>query len=248
MPSARCTPVPGIADARAGNQWYSIAKTRRRSCPAGALGDVFVGLAVFEPTWSEPLHRRDDDLGVDRVDFFPREPHPVERAGGEILDEDVADFDERLQHVVTIWVLGVQRNRTLVAVHHREVQAVDIRNVTQLGARDVAGSRALDLDHVGAEPGEKLRANRPGLDMREVQDPNTFEWLGHRSPLFQDNNLECLRIGLDMPRPQSRRGTSSNGTSHQVRDRLSSENAIAQTASAPTIAMASTTHPRSSRR
>ena len=43
-------------------------------------------------------------------------------------------------------------------VEHREIEAVDVRDVAQLPARDVALAGPLDLDHVGAEPGQKLRA------------------------------------------------------------------------------------------
>src|SRR5580658_2207233 len=88
-----------ISDPGAGNQRYSIAKTRRGSRAAGALRNIFVGLAVFERARSEAFHRGDDDPGVDRVDLLPTESHPVKRAGGEILDQDVADFDELLEHL-----------------------------------------------------------------------------------------------------------------------------------------------------
>jgi hypothetical protein len=57
-------------------------------------------------------------------------------------------------------------------VQHREIEAVDVRHVAQLAARDVAGARPLDLDHISAEPGEKLGAGRPRLDVGEVEDAN----------------------------------------------------------------------------
>ena len=66
--------------------------------------------------------------------------------------------------------LVLTRDRALVVVEHREVEAVDIGDVAQLAARGVALAGLLDLDHVGAEPGEQLRAGRPRLDVREVED------------------------------------------------------------------------------
>jgi len=45
-------------------------------------------------------------------------------------------------------MLGVDGDRPLVVVQHREVEAVDPRDVTQLAACDVPFARALDLDHV----------------------------------------------------------------------------------------------------
>jgi hypothetical protein len=70
---------------------------------------------------------------------------------------------------------GVQRQRTLVAVQHGEVQRVDIGDVTQLGAGDVAGTGTLDLDHVSAEPGQQLGTSRTGLNVGEVDDLDAFE-------------------------------------------------------------------------
>ncbi len=50
-------------------------------------------------------------------------------------------------------------------------------DVAQLAARHVAGARALDLDHVGAEPGQHLGAGRAGLHVGEVDDLDVVEWL-----------------------------------------------------------------------
>ena len=80
-----------------------------------------------------------------------------------------AKFSTSTSHFLTsasrtclaLGVLGVDRDRALVLVEHREVQAVHARNVAQLAARDVALAGAFDLDHVGAQPREQLRARRP---------------------------------------------------------------------------------------
>jgi hypothetical protein len=55
-------------------------------------------------------------------------------------------------------------------VQHREVEAVHAGNVAQLSAGDVAFARPFDLDDVGAQPCEQLRARRSRLHVREVQD------------------------------------------------------------------------------
>jgi len=39
----------------------------------------------------------------------------------------------------------------------------------------IAGFRVLDLDHLGAEPGERLGAGRPRLELREIDNANAFE-------------------------------------------------------------------------
>src|SRR3546814_6914404 len=84
-------------------------------------------------------------------------------------------LDQALQHLLALLGLGVERDRALVVVQHGEVEAVDIGDVAKLAAGGVADTRALDLDHVGAEPGQQLRAGRPGLHMGEIKDTDTFE-------------------------------------------------------------------------
>ena len=62
------------------------------------------------------------------------------------------------------------RDRALVVVQHREVEAVHAGDVAQLAARGVAFAGALDLDHVGAEPCQQLRAGRARLHVREIEN------------------------------------------------------------------------------
>src|SRR5262249_2998028 len=76
--------------------------------------------------------------------------------------------------------LEVDRDTALVAVEQQEKEAVDRRVVhVPKPARTVAVRRALDLDHVGAEPGQHLRAARPRLVVGEIDDANAFQRLTH---------------------------------------------------------------------
>jgi hypothetical protein len=45
---------------------------------------------------------------------------------------------------------------TLISVRHREVQAVDVRDVAKLLSRDVAYARTFELDNVRSKPGRQL--------------------------------------------------------------------------------------------
>src|SRR5260370_23078440 len=93
-------------------------------------------------------------------------------------------------------MLGVDGDRALVVVQHGEIEAVDIGDVAQLAARDVADARPLHFDHIGAEPGEKLRAGRPRLHMGEIQDSDAVECLTHYpAPKFRPcvPVITCLR-------------------------------------------------------
>jgi hypothetical protein len=155
----------------------AVPEAGGRGGTAGALRDVLVDLeVVVVMAVAEALDRGDDHLGVQLLDALPGEAHAVERAGAEVLDQHVGFADQLLQHHLALGLLGVQRQRALVAVEHGEVECVDVRDVAQLRARDVAGARALDLDHVGAEPGQHLCAGGTGLDMGEVDDLDAVEW------------------------------------------------------------------------
>ena len=107
------------------------------------------------------------------------EPHPVEHAGREILHEHIADFDERVKDLHPLRVLGIERYRALIVVQHREIEAVHIRNIAELATRDVAGARPLHLDYIGPEPRQELRAGRPRLHMRKVEDSHPIQCFRH---------------------------------------------------------------------
>jgi len=71
----------------------------------------------------------------------------------------------------------IDRDRALIAVEHREVEAVFPLHIAQLRARDIADTRSLDLDNVGAHVAEQLRAGRPRLHVREIEDAHAGQRL-----------------------------------------------------------------------
>ncbi len=84
----------------------------------------------------------------------------------------------------------------LLWFEHGEIQAVHVRDVLQLAAGDVADAGTLDLDHVGAEPCQQLRAGRSGLDVGEVENANALERLGHRvAPYSMPAPAQRRRMG-----------------------------------------------------
>src|SRR5947209_16660187 len=153
-------PGAAVSDLSPGDQRQAITKARGRCRAAGALGDVLIDLAVFVRTRPETLDRGDDHFRIDALDLFPRKSHTVEHARTEIFNQHVALLDEFGENFLALWVFGVERDRALVVVEHGKIQAVDIRHVLQLPARDIANARAFNLDHVGAEPGQQLSAGR----------------------------------------------------------------------------------------
>src|SRR5262249_27309545 len=154
---------PGIADLRPGHEWNAIDLTRRRGRSAGTLRDVLIDLPVFVGTGTEPLYRRVDHARVDLLDFLPREAHAIDGARGVVLDHHVALLDQLREDALASLGLRVQRDGALVAVQHREIQAVDPRNVAQLAPRRIALAGPLDLDDVGSKPRQNLGAGRSRL-------------------------------------------------------------------------------------
>ena len=166
-----------VADLRAGDERRAVAEAGGGSRAAGALRDVLINLAVLVRAGAEALHRGDDHARVELMDVFPGEAHAVERAGCEILHQHVAMLDQPVDDLLALRVLGVDGDRALVAVEHREIEAVRAFDVAQLPARDVADARPLDLDHVGAHIAEQLGAGRARLHMREVEHAHAVERL-----------------------------------------------------------------------
>jgi hypothetical protein len=161
-----------VADLRTGDERRAVVEAGRRCCATGALRDVLVDLAVFVWAGAESLDRRHDHARVELIHPLPREPHAVERARGEVLHEHIAFLHERFEDGFPFRVLAVDGDRALVAIEHREVQTVHARNVAQLAACDVPLAGAFNLDDVGSQPCEKLRARRPRLNVSEVENAN----------------------------------------------------------------------------
>ena len=149
-----------VTNLGAGDERQSITEAGGGGGAAGALRDVFVHLAFFVWSGAEALDGGNNHTRVERVNGFPRETHAIQHARTEVLDEHVAALDQTLQHFLAGLVLRVERDRPLVVVEHREIERVGVRNIHQLTAGDVTDTRTLDLDDVGTEPGEQLRAGR----------------------------------------------------------------------------------------
>ncbi len=170
----------GIADLRARDQRRAIVEPGCARRAAGALGDVLIDFTVFVRTRAEALDRRVDQTRIDFVNHFPGKPLAVERARREVLHHHVTSLDQLAKNFFAFFMFGIDRDAAFVAVEHGEIETVDIRLITQLPAGDIAPPRQFDFDHVGAEPSQNLRAGRPGLHMRHIENTNSVERFTHR--------------------------------------------------------------------
>src|SRR4051794_40384504 len=178
--------VARVADLRAGRDRRAVLEPGGAHRAAGRLGDVLVRLGVLERARAEALQRRVDQARVELVQVLPREPEPVHDARPEVLDHDVGSVDELAEDLLALVGLHVEGEAPLVAVEHREVQRVHVRQIAELAAGDVTAAGLLDLDDVGSHPREELRADRAGLHVRHVDDADALEGLrnGHRAPSY----------------------------------------------------------------
>src|SRR5262252_5862880 len=184
----------GIADLRAGHQRRTVAKAGGRGRAAGALRNVLIDLAVLVRARPKAFDRGDDHARIELVNVLPSQAHAVERAWREILNQDVALFHQPIEDFLALAMLGIDRDRTLAAVEHREVQAVGPFDVAQLSARDVADAGPLHLDHVGAHIGQELRACGAGLHMREIENAHAFKRPSHLTPGLAARSRQAIYL------------------------------------------------------
>src|SRR5256885_7287559 len=137
----------------------------------GLRHDVERRLVPQRALEAKAADRAVDEARVDRRQRLVAESEPVHYARAVILDEDVRVGNETAQDVGTRLLLQVDDEALLVAVDAEEIVAL-ARDKGRKMPRLVAEPRRLDLQHLGAEIAETLRAKRPGQDAGQVDDPD----------------------------------------------------------------------------
>src|SRR5437773_7635272 len=99
---------------------------------------------------------------------------PLERAGTEVLDDDVRPRGEVAEDALAVGAREVERGRPLVAPDHLPPQtdAVLARAVMPGG---IGLPRMLDLGHVRAEVAEERPGERAGEQRRDLDDAEALE-------------------------------------------------------------------------
>ena len=95
--------------------------------------------------------------------------------GREILGEDVGLLDQPAQDGAALFGLQIGGDAALVGVEQHEIMRVDPLLVGRGAAALLALGRLLDLDHLGAEPGQGLGQGRPGLELGQVHHPHAVQ-------------------------------------------------------------------------
>ena len=130
---------------------------------------------------SEALHLRIDEARIGRLQHLPAEPQPLDRAGREVLDEDIGLLRHRLDELYAARRFQVERHRLLVGIVDHEIVGVGagLGAASENPAR-LATHRVLDFDDLGAEQGQDFGAGWAGLELREVEDAYAGEAIRRR--------------------------------------------------------------------
>src|SRR5581483_431292 len=118
--------------------------------------------------------------------------------------------------------LQVDRQRLLVDVELVEIPRVVVGLAGAQPAPGIAAPGVLDLDHLGAEPGEHLGAGRPRLELGEIDDLDALQEIEVLNGLAHSRLLPSVRMtiacALSRERPLSDTLAPLNrGGSHEVR-------------------------------
>ncbi|MNX59112.1 hypothetical protein D3C86_899690 [compost metagenome] len=138
--------------------------------------EVVAGALRERAVLAEAGDRAIDQARVDVLQALVIQPVLGQPAHLEVLDQDVADRGQFADQRRAFRRGHVRFDRTLVAVGAKVIGGfVGVLAVAVLqegrapGARVVAHPRAFDLDDIGAQVGQVLRAPRAGQDARQVQ-------------------------------------------------------------------------------
>src|SRR5204863_9187071 len=115
-----------------------------------------------------------DELRMARAQLGGAKSEPVRGAWCQVLHEHVGTLEEPGQDRFRFAVLYVERETFLRAIDPDEVGSEPVDSVVVM-ARRIAAAGALDLDHARAELAELARAERPGDDLLECDDRDSFE-------------------------------------------------------------------------
>ena len=165
----RQRPAGEVGHLEAGRDRARPGRPQQRKEPADRQVVQVVARAVaVRPLLPEARQRAVDDAGVDGQEVIRPQAAPGDLAGHRRLHEDVGVPRQAQDDVPPARQPVVDRDAPLAPVDGLEDAAE-----AELGRRHagvVARQRRLDLDHLGTEVGQQLRAPRAREQAREVED------------------------------------------------------------------------------
>ena len=182
----------GVAEGRARLDRRPVGVAGDADRAARGLRDHVEGEALLvRAAGAEALDLAIDDAGVDLLDLVIAEAQPLDRAGRHVLDRDIGLLQQPRTISSPRGDLRFKVTDFLLALNWWKYQG-SLSGLPRLQpAAGIARARVLDLDHLGAEPGEGFGAGRPRLELGEIHDANAFETIEfdanahRRSPVAQ---------------------------------------------------------------
>src|SRR6516165_2140474 len=116
----------------------------------------------------EALDLAINDTRVDLLDRFVVQAKALDRPWCHVFGDDVGLLDHLLDDLESPWRFQVQRYRLLIDVELVEVPRVVVGLAGPQPASGIAPPRVLDLDHLGAEPGQYLGRGRTRLELGKI--------------------------------------------------------------------------------
>ena len=133
----------------------------------------------------EPRHADHDEVGPFGAEGIDVEADLLEHPRRVVLDHDVAGGEQVAQQLAAPVGGQVQRHARLVGVQARE----DAGLLPPVGLREadagqhagpVGPGRRLDVQHVGAQHGQNVGAQRAGPERGQIENPQPLERQGRR--------------------------------------------------------------------
>jgi hypothetical protein len=125
------------------------------------------------------LYREVDQAWVQGAQRLVAEAHLLHPARRLVLGDHVCAPDHVEEHGLALRALEIERHALLVRVEEEEVAAVDARLLRAAVTARLAPAGLLDLDDVGAEPREQLRARGAGFELGEVEHADAVQRGAH---------------------------------------------------------------------
>jgi hypothetical protein len=177
---------------------------------------------------------RDDESRVHLPELVRPDPPLLERAGAEVLDEDVAVLDEVEQQLLPSLLPQVECDALLVARLHRPPEGAPL--VARLAplAQRVRLPRWLDLDDLGAHVAEQPAGEGTGEQHAELDDADAGERAGPVALALRSRGGDC-GIGHSSPSSSRQCARSRSRASKMCSFMISSARSASRVSSARVI-------------
>ena len=90
-------------------------------------------------------------------------------------NDHIGGLCERQKCLAPLLRFQIHHDGALVAVHVQKPEAVIAFQLEAHGAAGLVAGRRLDLDHIRAQIAQHHAAERPGHDLRDIQNPDSFQ-------------------------------------------------------------------------